>query len=397
MFIKRDISNKISELLLHFPVVIITGARQTGKTTLLKNMFPNFEYISLDLPSEAEAAEKNPAEFFNQHKSPLIIDEVQYAPEVFRYIKYLVDNQADSNGLFILSGSQSFSLMNYVSDSLAGRAAILNLENLSFSEIQQFNPNIEDVLIKGGSPRLWNDQKFPFTDYYHDYLATYIERDVRQVINVTNLRNFERFIRLCALRNAQVVNKNDLARDVGVSANTINEWLSVLQASNQIMLLEPYFENMGNRIIKSPKIYFADSGFLAYLLNINHRNIFSSPMLGMLWECYVFSELRKYLDLLSPNSNIYFYRDRIGIEVDFVIINSSEVYLLECKWTELPDHQDCNNIKRVKKYFSNKKPFPFNVTQEAVVCRTRNTYPISETCFAINGFNLKDSLNKFLS
>jgi predicted AAA+ superfamily ATPase len=397
MYYIRDITDRLKELASTFNVVIVTGARQTGKTTLLKEVFPNYEYISLDLPSVAEQAEKQPQDFFSRHSEYLIIDEVQYAPSLFRHIKYLVDEDRQKKGRYILSGSQKFNLMKEVSESLAGRCAVLNLETFSFSEIKSHNRfksvlDYQTMLMKGGFPELWENRDLKRQDFFYSYLSTYLERDVRQLLGIASLRDFERFIRLCASRNAQLLNKTELAKDVGVSATTINNWLSVMEASNQIVLLEPYYENLGKRIIKTPKLYFCDTGLLTYLLGL--QSLSKTPFTGMIWETFIFSELRKYLHKATSGSSLWFYRDKNGTEVDFVIIQGAEVTLFECKWSELPVKQDAAGLLKVGSYFKEKKPIPFEVKQNFIVCRTETPFPIAHDVTAINGFNLAEDMKR---
>jgi predicted AAA+ superfamily ATPase len=218
-------------------VVVITGARQTGKTSLVRHLFRDFAIVSLDLPSEAEQAEKQPKAFLARHGRPLIVDEVQHAPGLFRHLKGVVDAERSRNGQFILTGSQKLTLMREVSDSLAGRVAVVELEGLTFSEIRATGADVDplSVAARGTLPELWEKPDLDATEFHRSYVATYLERDLRSMLNVSSLRDFERFLRACAMRSAQVLNKADLARDVGISPSTAGEWLSVLEASNQVL------------------------------------------------------------------------------------------------------------------------------------------------------------------
>lgn len=270
MWIPRDIEPRLLRSARTRPVVVLTGARQTGKTSTFRRLFPNHKFISLDLPTEAEQAEKEPQSFLRRHSPPVIIDEVQYAPGLFRYLKVAVDASRTHNGQFLLTGSQKFTLMKSVSESLAGRADIAELETLSLAEIRAALPQtvLENAIVRGGFPELQANPDIDGMAFYNSYLATYLQRDVRSLANVGSLRDFERFLRACALRSANLLNKADLARDVGIAPSTANHWLSVLEASGQIVLLEPWFSNRTKSIVKSPKLYLADTGLLCALLNI---------------------------------------------------------------------------------------------------------------------------------
>ncbi len=298
MWINRDFEQKILSSIKTRPGLVLTGARQVGKSALLKQLFPEYSYVTLDLPSEAEQAEEEPLKFLAKFPKPLIIDEVQYAPKIFRYLKLAIDQERAANGQYLLTGSQKFNLMQGVSDSLAGRIDIFELENLNYHEIQRqrVGQSIDSTIFRGGFPELYTNNEIETKAFYQSYLTTYLERDVRQTINIRNLRDFERFIRACAIRSGQLLNKNELARDVGVSPTTVNQWLSILQSSNQIFLLEPWFSNKTKSIIKTPKLYLADCGLLCELLNIrNEAEMLSSPFWGHIWETFVYSEVNKYL------------------------------------------------------------------------------------------------------
>ncbi|VAX06889.1 ATPase component BioM of energizing module of biotin ECF transporter [hydrothermal vent metagenome] len=348
----RDISTRIQRITKQFPAVILTGARQTGKTTLLKTTFPSHNYVSLDLPSLAEQAEKNPTEFLAAHPPPVIIDEIQYAPAIFRHIKQVVDRDRGQMGQFLLTGSQKFSLMREVSDSLAGRCVWLELETCSYQEISQSVSNFDHndlphLLCRGQYPELWRVRNMDKGDYYRSYVATYLERDVRQLLRVTSLRDFERFIRILASRSGQILNKSDVAKDVGVSVKAIGSWISVLEASNIIHLLEPFFQNFGKRIAKSPKVYFNDTGLLAFLLGISEENLINSPFLGMLWETFIFSELRKRNAIKQNPVNLWFYRDQFANEIDFVLESGGTLSFMEVKWSENPGQRAMQTIKKI--------------------------------------------------
>lgn len=382
MYFQREISGRIESLSRQFPALVLTGARQTGKTTLLRSLFPGHHYVSLDLPSAAELAERDPESFLAQHPPPLLVDEVQYAPGLFRHLKIAIDADRHSMGRFILTGSQKFNLMKAVSDSLAGRCAIVELETLSFEEISQHLPypkNVNDLvgaIVRGGFPDLWRDPGIDANAYYRAYLSTYLERDVRQILNVVSLRDFERFLRACAARSAQLLDKAALARDVGVSSKAANDWLSVLEASNQVQLLEPYFENLGKRLIKSPKLYLSDTGLLCFLLSLDERSLPQSPYLGTVWEAAVYAQLRKQRDRAGDRSTLWFYRDAQQREVDFVMALGNERHLMEAKWTENPSTRDSENLQSVSQILISRGKAP--EVHASIVCRTPHSSVLSD-------------------
>jgi len=373
MWIPRDIEAPLQRAVRTRPVVVLTGARQTGKTSTLLRLYPDYEFVSLDLPSEAEQAEKDPQNFLNRHRPPVILDEVQYAPSLFRHLKVAIDANRSRNGQFLLTGSQKFVLMKSVSESLAGRAQILELETLSWAEIHAALPaiTIEKAIARGGFPELYANPEIDPVAFYNSYLATYLERDVRSLANVGSLRDFERFLRACALRSANLLNKADLARDIGVAPSTANLWLSALEASGQVVFLEPWFSSRTKSIVKSPKLYMADTGVLCALLNIRSEDALrESPAAGAIWETFVFAQLRSRERRAGRVGSLFFWRDRTR-EVDFVIDIGGRLELFEAKWTELPSEGDAVNLNFVRNVLGNAR-----VSAGAVVSRTRNGFPI---------------------
>jgi hypothetical protein len=377
MWITRAVEPRLQHSAKTRPVIVLTGARQTGKTSTFRHLFPNHSFVSLDLPTEAEQAEKDSRSFLERYPPPVIIDEVQYAPALFRHLKAEVDAHRAANGQFLLTGSQKFTLMKSVSESLAGRADIVELETLSLAEIRAALPEtgVEAAIVRGGFPELYANPDIDLIAFYNSYLATYLERDVRALAAVGNLRDFERFIRACALRSANLLNKADLARDVGIAPSTANHWLSTLETSGQIVLLEPWFSNRTKSIVKSPKLYFADTGLLCALLNIRSQQALrQSPAVGAIWETFVFAQLRARERDAGRQGGLFFWRDRTR-EVDFVVDIGGRLKLFEAKWTELPDLGDTVNLDFVRKTVG-----PSHVTSGAVVARTANSFPFA------NGF-----------
>ncbi len=349
MWIERDISEKIKDIIKMRPGLVLTGARQVGKSTLLKTLFPDFNYVTLDLPSVAAQAQFEPELFIQNYPPPVIIDEVQYAPELFRFIKVKIDNNRDLNGQFILTGSQKFELMKEVSDSLAGRVHVMELEGLSMFEVLKQTRAAVDYphhIVRGGYPELHKNPQLSASDYYSSYMVSYLERDVKDILQVSSLRDFERFMRLCALRSSQMLNKSEIAKDTGISPSTAGEWINILITSGIIRLLKPWYSNKSKSIIKTPKVYLADSGLLCFLLNIKTtQQLLDYPQVGAIWETFVFSEIRKRLNTQGDHSSIFYWRDR-NKEVDFIFPIAGKYHLAEVKWTERPGERDGLGIKQ---------------------------------------------------
>lgn len=338
MWFPREISAHLEPLVATRPVVILTGARQTGKTSLLERALPSFGYVSLDLPRDAEQAEQAGEEFLARHPPPAIIDEVQYAPRLLRHLKRAVDRNRDRAGLYVLTGSQKLSLMQGVTESLAGRASILELHSLSLAEIERGGSPVSDrerlldLVFRGGYPEVHAKSIDP-RRFHADYVATYLERDVRQALNVRSLRDFDRFLRLCAVRTGQLLNMSSLAGDAGVTPATIRSWLSVLEASNVVHLLPPFHRNLGKRLVKTPKLYFLDTGLACHLAGFDSISaLASSSLLGAFFETYVFGQIVRAFTNRARPPRIYFFRDHHGTEVDFVVPVGERAHLLECKW-----------------------------------------------------------------
>jgi predicted AAA+ superfamily ATPase len=353
--------------------VVLTGARQTGKTATLRRLFSRYHFVSLDLPSEAEQADKDPVAFFARHPAPVIIDEVQYAPGVFRHLKAAVDANRGRTGAFLLTGSQKFTLMKGVAESLAGRADILEIEGLSLAEIRAARPraSLDSLVVRGGFPELHAHQDIDHSAFYHSYIATYLERDVRSLTGVGSLRDFERFLRACALRSANLLNKADLARDVGIAPSTANQWLSILEASGQVVLLEPWFSNRTKSIVKSPKLYLTDTGLLCALLNVRTaRDLRQSPSAGAIWETFVLAQLRHRERAASATGRVFYWRDRTR-EVDFLIDHGGRLELFEAKWTEVPTERDAINLTFVRNVVG-----AAAITRAAIVCRAAHGWPL---------------------
>ena len=378
MWIPRQIEPLLRDRAAKRPVVVLTGARQSGKTSLVRRLFESYEYVSLDLPSEAEQAEHDPASFLARHPAPLVVDEVQYAPALFRHLKAAVDKRRALNGQFILTGSQKLVPMKSVSESLAGRAEILELETLSWVEVRAASPGIgiEEFLLKGGFPELHEKPDLDVQGFLRSYLATYLERDLRRLLQVSSLRDFERFVRACALRSAQLLSRADLARDVGISGSTASAWLGALQASGQVALLEPWFSNRTKSLVKTPKLYLSDVGLCAFLSGIRSiADLRESPLVGALWETLVFGELRRLQVNRRGGWDLHFWRDR-SKEADFLFHRGGIFDLADAKWTEYPTRRDAETLERVAAELG-------KVKRAAVICRTRNPFPLSKSVQAL--------------
>lgn len=391
MWIERTISSELLVLAQQHPVVVLTGPRQVGKTSLLERLFPNHGYASLDVASNAEMAETRPGDFLARYPPPLVVDEVQYAPAFFRDIKTAVDARRGQKGLFILTGSQNFLLMERVSDSLAGRAAVVPFLGLSAEEWATFRgpPSAEawlDFLWRGSFPALWSEgDASPGRDrWYQGYLATYLERDVRNLANVGSLRDFERMLRACAARCARTLNMSELARDVGVAPSTARQWISVLQASNQVLLLEPYHRSLGKRLAKSPKLYFTDTGMAAFLMGFQSAAALrDSPQLGALWENHVVAQWLRWRDWSSPASALWYWRNQSGDEVDLLIEHNARLYGIECKVAERPASHALRGLQKLRDLYGEA-----TVPRGFVACTTGQPFDLSSWVTAVSGWRI---------
>jgi hypothetical protein len=395
VWIDRELAAHLQEVARHFPAVVLTGARQAGKTSLLRRTFPEAAWLPLDLPSAAHQAEHNPSDFLAARPEPLLIDEVQYAPRLFRHLKRAIDADRHRMGRFLMTGSQKFTLMRALSESLAGRCAVLELDTLSAREIRaalrRRAPGPASFIWRGGFPELYRDPEIPARDFYMSYVATYLERDVRLALQVGSLRDFERFLRACALRSAQLLNLAELARDVGIAGTTARDWLSVLEASNQVVVLEPYFGNVAKRLIKTPKLYLRDTGLLCFLLGLDSPDALErSPFIGPVWETFVLNQLLRAKHAASSAASVFFWRDAHGTEVDFVVEHEGRVRLIEAKWTEqLVDRRSAAAIAKVCTLLGTRA-----AAEHWIVTRTphRHTSPAMPTVRVINGYETTDWL-----
>lgn len=330
--IERDITPELKSLALQYPVVTVLGPRQSGKTTLVKKNFPEKPYVNLEEPDTRMFADLDPRAFIEQYPQGAILDEIQRIPKLLSYIQTIVDKD-NPKGMFILTGSHQLELHHAISQSLAGRTALLKLYPLSIRELTNANItlSIDEYLYQGFYPRIYNDN-LNATKAYRNYFQTYVERDVRQIVNVKDLAKFQQFIKLCAGRIGQLINMQSLSNDLGIANHTVQHWLSILEASFLIIKLEPYFENFGKRLIKAPKLYFADVGLATYLLDIeNMQQLSRDPLRGNLFENLVIMELIKARLNQGLDPHLYFYRDNHQNEVDVIFKQGNQLIPIEIK------------------------------------------------------------------
>jgi predicted AAA+ superfamily ATPase len=328
----RILTPDLLRLAGQYPVVTLTGPRQSGKTTLCRSVFNNHDYASLEDPGNRSFAINDPRGFLAQFKRGAVLDEIQRAPDLVSYIQGIVDVQQQP-GQFILTGSQQFEVANTINQSLAGRTALLRLLPFSFSELydNQPQPELNHLLYQGFYPRI-EDKKLNPTEALGFYLNTYVERDVRNLLNIKDLNLFDRFLRICATQIGRLTNYSRIANDCGITQNTVKEWLSILEASYIIFQVQPHFENFRKRLTKSSKLYFYDVGLAAYLLGITDpAHIKASPLRGELFENFIVCEFIKNRFNHVKNNNLYFFRDHVGNEVDIILDYGSTLVSIEIK------------------------------------------------------------------
>ena len=328
-YIHRKLADVLWQATRHFPAVVVTGPRRAGKTTLLRKLFPNARYVLLEDPDIRARVRTDPRAFLDELRPPVVFDEIQNTPELLDYVRTRVDLRPRRMGQWLFTGSQEAPLMRGITESMAGRAAILQLLPFSLAETGKVN------LLHGGFPEVLARPKYRNL-WFASYLQTYLERDVRAITNVRDLVTFRRFLALVASRHGQVLNKTDLAAPLGVSVPTIGEWLQVLEATGQIILVPPYFENFGKRLIKSPKVYWGDSGLACYLLGLTSAaELERSPFLGALFEGFVAAEILKSQGNRGMRKELYYFRDQQGLEVDFLVPRpNAGLWLVEAKATQ---------------------------------------------------------------
>jgi uncharacterized protein len=355
--IERLLQPRLQDLATRYPVLTLTGPRQSGKTTLSRMAFPKLPYVSLENPTQRELAHSDPIAFLGRHRQGAIIDGVQRVPELFSYLQGMVDEDPRP-GRFLLTGSQNLALVGTVTQSLAGRTTLTELLPLSLQEIRRFpDPpgQLEDLVWQGGYPRIY-ERKLPAQEWLADYTATYVERDVRQVLHVGDLLLFQTFLRLCAGRTGHILNLSSLANDCGISQPTARSWLSVLEASYIVFRLPAFFANLGKRLIKAPKLYFYDTGLAASLLNIEQpRQLETHPLRGALFETWVAAEIAKAHLHRGRRPRLSFYRDRRGLEIDLVVERGTDLLLVEVKSAQTPSGQALASFERFEEVLAGKQ------------------------------------------
>ncbi len=392
MYIERKIGQQLEYLSVHFPAVVIAGARQTGKTTLIKNLIGSRQgmtYVTLDYPRLRDLARSDPELFLQQYPAPVIIDEVQYAPQLLPYIKIRIDEDR-RNGQYFLTGSQMFRRMKNVSESLAGRAGILSLYALSRAEIYgteetPFLPSdrlplkhdetvttVFDRIFRGSMPQMVIDPDLSPEAFFGEYMQTYMERDIRELIEIKNESKFLKFISCAAARTGQELNLSDIGKDVGIDGKTADSWLSLLVTSGLVYLLQPYSANTIKRIIRRPKLYFMDTGLACYLSLWNDPRVLeNSAMAGAMFETYVVSEIiKEYSNKgMDVRSRLTYYRDNNGREIDLMIIENGAAYPVEIKKSADPGRDALKN-------FSVLDQLPNRRGEGAVICLSPVSYPL---------------------
>jgi len=360
-YLRRELERAVTLAARSFPSVVLTGPRRAGKTWLLQHLLPEASYFLLEDPTVVARLRADPHGFLDALKTPAILDEVQNVPEVFALVRARIDRQPRRTGQWFLTGSQEAPLMQGVTESMAGRAAVLQLRPLSTREsdrVSLLRGGYPEAVARPGAARLW----------FSSYVQTYLERDVRAVTAVKDLATFRRFLALVASRHGQVLNKTDFAAPLGVSVPTIAQWLGVLETTAQVLIVPPFYENLGKRLIKSPKVYLADSGLACHLLGIDSAaELAKSPFLGALFEGFIAAEMIKAQTNRGQRPELYYFRDEQGLEVDFLMPRESgAVALVECKATQTVTPAMAAPMRRLAEAFKKKRPRGIRVEMSLV-------------------------------
>lgn len=385
-YIHRQIEPMIQKLVQSFPSLAVSGPRQSGKSTLLIHTLKDHQYITLDDPLTRERAASDPRFFLDSIDGPVIIDEIQHAPHLLSYIKMRIDKKRDKKGMYVFTGSQQFSMIKDLGDSLAGRIALLDLLPFSVAEKKKSlgrETSLDAFVhaaLTGSYPELVVDGNIDVHTWYGSYIRTYLERDIRSIYNIGNLRDFQRFMQLLAGRCSQLLNLSEFAKDIGVSVPTVKNWLSVLEASRMIYLLPPYYNNLGKRITKAPKLYFTDIGIVCYLTGIRDKaHLLQGPMAGALFENYCMQETVKVFFNQGRQPQLYFLRTSNDLEVDLLVeVSARTVLPVEFKSSKTPSPRMGANIERFRKLFSK-----IEIQKGLLVTMSERTEPLTAELTAI--------------
>lgn len=381
MYIERSLKKVFHEALRFFPAVLITGPRQSGKTTFLKHEMPSdTKYVTFDDPRDRQFALDDPNGFLEQFgDAPVILDEIQYVPSLFSYIKMRIDENRDKKGIWIMTGSQQFNMMKDVSDSLAGRIAVLKLLPFNYQEVMHLNPDVKNLLWHGLYPEcMLNPESRDL--WLSSYIQTYIERDVRQLIQVKDPNTFQLFLNICAAQHGRELNIAAISRKCGMSQPTVKQWLSLLEASSIIFLLKPYHSNLGKRLIKSPKLYFLDPAIPAFLTKQpDAESLFAGSMGGEFFEGFIISEVYKILNTHAENSEIFFWKSQNQLEIDLLLEQNGEITPIEIKKTATPTSKHAESMTKILS--TSKMPHNNNQT---IVCTTKKSGKIAKNIQALS-------------
>lgn len=384
-YIHRNIENVLKNSVQHFPAIAVTGPRQSGKSTLLRNTFGrNYSNVSFDDPLTRERAIVDPQLFIEKAGEWIIFDEIQNVPQILPYIKILIDKDRNKYGRFIITGSQQFHLIKDLGDTLAGRIALFDLLPFSVTEKRRIpflkkkllttQDNFKHCCLSGSFPEVVTHPGINFNTWYGSYLQTYLERDIRTIYNIGSLREFQQFLNLLASRCAQILNLSSFAKDLGVSVNTIKKWLSILEASRIIYILSAYHGNLGKRITKNPKIYFLDTALVCYLTRIDtEEHLFNGPLAEVLFENFIIQETVKHFFNRGINPKLYYLRTHNNVEIDLIIEKSLQLYPFEIKLTKTPNLGMAGPIEKFMKIFSK-----LTINKGRIISLSEQDMPLTE-------------------